>query len=156
MELPDKIAVYVAQNVTANVRQLEGTINKILAYKDLLGSDTDEEVVTRAMKDILKDSNEYIPTPESILSYVSRYYNVDESIVRGQQRNRDAVTARQIAMYLIRSMTSLSQDNIGRYFDNRDHATVAYSLGQVEKKMKKDPAFAEVVKELKTNINSRH
>ena len=132
MELPDKIAVYVAQNVTANVRQLEGTINKILAYKDLLGNETDEEVVTRAMKDILKDSNEYIPTPESILSYVSRYYNVDESVVRGQQRNRDAVTARQIAMYLIRSMTSLSQENIGRYFDNRDHATVAYSLTQVE------------------------
>jgi chromosomal replication initiator protein len=156
MELPDKIAVYVAQNVTANVRQLEGTINKILAYKDLLGNETDEEVVTRAMKDILKDSNEYIPTPESILSYVSRYYNVDESVVRGQQRNRDAVTARQIAMYLIRSMTSLSQENIGRYFDNRDHATVAYSLTQVEKKMKKDSAFAEVVKELKTNINSRH
>ncbi len=156
MELPDKIAVYVAQNVTANVRQLEGTINKILAYKDLLGSETDEEVVTRAMKDILKDSNEYIPTPESILSYVSRYYNVDESIVRGQQRNRDAVTARQIAMYLIRSMTSLSQDNIGSYFGHRDHATVAYSITQVEKKMKKDPAFAEVVKELKTNINSRH
>ena len=156
MELPDSIAVYVAQNVTANVRQLEGTINKILAYKDLLGSDTDEEVVTRAMKDILKDSNEYIPTPESILSYVSRYYSVDESIVRGQQRNRNAVIARQISMYLIRSMTSISQKNIGTYFDNRDHATVAYSINQVEKKMKKDPAFAEVVKELKSNINSRH
>ena len=156
MELPDKIAVYIAQNVTANVRQLEGTINKILAYKDLLGNETDEETVTRAMKDILKSSNEYIPTPESILAYVSRYYHLDESVVRGQQRIRDAVTARQISMYLIRSMTNLSQDNIGRLFDNRDHSTVLYSIQQVEKKMKKDPAFAEVVKELKTNINSRH
>ena len=65
MELPDKIASYIAENVTANVRQLEGTVNKILAYKDLLGSEADEATVTRAMQDILKKSNEYIPTPET-------------------------------------------------------------------------------------------
>ena len=146
----------IAQKVTANVRQLEGTVNKVLAYKDLLGSETDEETVTRAMKDILKTSNEYIPTPEAILASVCRYYNLEESVIRGQQRIRDAVTARQIAMYLIRSMTNLSQDNIGRLFNNRDHTTVMYSINQVEKKMKKDPAFAETVKELKTNITSRH
>ena len=154
MELPDKIAVMIAQKVTANVRQLEGTVNKVLAYKDLLGNETDEETV--AMQDILKSNNEFIPTPESILSYVSRYYHVDEAVVKGQQRSRDAVTARQIAMYLIRSMTSLSQENIGRLFDNRDHSTVVYSIQQVEKKMKKNPVFAETVKELKTNINSRY
>ena len=156
MELPDKIAVMIAQKVTANVRQLEDTVNKVLAYKDLLGNETDEETVARAMQDILKSNNEFIPTPESILSYVSRYYHVDEAVVKGQQRSRDAVTARQIAMYLIRSMTSLSQENIGRLFDNRDHSTVVYSIQQVEKKMKKNPVFAETVKELKTNINSRY
>lgn len=155
MELPDKIAAYVAENVTANVRQLEGTLNKILAYKDLLGNDADEETVTRAMQDILKRSNEYIPTPETILEYISKYYSLEESVIRGQQRIRDAVAARQIAMYLIRSMTNLSLDDIGKQFDNRDHSTVLYSIKQVEKQMKKDPAFAETVKEIKTNINSK-
>ena len=155
MELPDKIAVYIAQNVTANVRQLEGTINKILAYKDLLGNDTDEETVTRAIQDMLRRSNEYVPTPEAILEYISKYYSLDESVIRGQQRIRDAVSARQIAMYLIRSMTNLSLDEIGKVFDNRDHSTVLYSIQQIEKKMKKDPAFAETVKEIKTNINSK-
>jgi len=155
MDLPDKIAAYVAENVTANVRQLEGTINKILAYKDLLGNDADEETVTRAMQDILKRSNEYIPTPEAILEYISKYYSLEESVIRGQQRIRDAVSARQIAMYLIRSMTNLSLDDIGKQFDNRDHSTVLYSIKQVEKQMKKDPAFAETVKEIKTNINSK-
>ena len=155
MELPDKISAYIAENVTANVRQLEGTINKILAYKDLLGNDADEETVTRAMQDILKRSNEYIPTPEAILEYISKYYNLEESVIRGQQRIRDAVQARQIAMYLIRSMTNLSLDDIGKVFDNRDHSTVLYSIQQVEKKMKKEPAFAETVKEIKTNINSK-
>lgn len=156
MELPDKLTFYIAENVTANVRQLEGTINKILAYKDLLGNEADEETVTRAMQDILKRSNEYIPTPESILSYVAKFYNVKENIIRGQQRIRDAVAARQVAMYLIRSMTNLSLDDIGKEFENRDHSTVLYSIQQVEKKMKKDPHYAETIKEIKTNINSRH
>ena len=155
MELPDKISVFIAQNVTANVRQLEGTMNKILAYKDLLGSDTDEETVTRAIQDMLRRSNEYVPTPEAILEYISKYYSLEESVIRGQQRVRDAVAARQIAMYLIRSMTNLSLDEIGKVFDNRDHSTVLYSIQQIEKKMKKDSAFAEMVKEIKTNINSK-
>ena len=155
LELPDKISVYIAENVTANVRQLEGTINKIMAFKDLLGNDTDEETVTRAIQDMLKRNNEYIPSPDAILEYISKYYNLDISVIRGQQRIRDAVAARQIAMYLIRSMTNLSLDDIGKQFDNRDHSTVLYSIQQVEKKMKKEPSFAETVKEIKTNINSK-
>ena len=155
LELPDKVAVFIAENVTANVRQLEGTINKIMAFKDLLGNEADEETVTRAIQDMLKRSNEYVPTPEAILEYISKYYNLEESVIRGQQRVRDAVAARQIAMYLIRSMTNLSLDDIGKQFDNRDHSTVLYSIKQVEKQMKKDAAFAETVKAIKTNINSR-
>ena len=155
MDLPDKITAYIAENVTANVRQLEGTINKILAYKDLLGNDTDEETVTRAIQDMLKRSNEYVPSPEVIIEYISKFYMLDESVIRGQQRIRDAVQARQIAMYLIRSMTNLSLDDIGREFGNRDHTTVLYSIDKVEKTMKKDSAFAETVKEIKTNINAK-
>ena len=155
LDLPDKVAVFIAENVTANVRQLEGTINKIMAFKDLLGNDADEETVTRAIQDMLKRSNEYVPTPEAILEYISKYYTLEESVIRGQQRIRDAVQARQIAMYLIRSMTNLSLEDIGRQFDNRDHSTVLYSIKEVEKKMKRDAAFAETVKAIKTNINSR-
>ena len=155
MDLPDKIASHIAENVTSNVRQLEGTVNKILAYKDLLGSEADEETVTRAMQDIIKSSREYIPTPDNILDYISKYYGVDKEVICGQQRVKDAVAARQIAMYLIRSITKLSVVDIGKVFDNRDHSTVLYSLKQVEKQMKTDPAFAETVKEIKANINNR-
>ena len=89
------------------------------------------------------------------MEYISKYYGLEESVTRGQQRTRDAVTARQIAMYLIRSMTNLSLDDIGKQFDNRDHSTVLYSIKQVETKMKKNSSFAETVKEIKTNINSK-
>lgn len=154
MNLPDNIYVYIAQNITANVRQIEGTINKLLAYKDLLSNDIDEKTVDRAMQDILKDSSE-IPTPEEILTYVSKYYHVDKETVRGQQRFRDAVTARQITMYLIRNMADLSLEEIGKFFKNRNHSTVLYSIQQTANKMKKSPSFAETVREIKTNIAAR-
>lgn len=154
MNLPDNIYVYIAQNITANVRQIEGTINKLLAYKDLLSNDIDEKTVDRAMQDILKDSSE-IPTPEEILTYVSKYYHVDKETVRGQQRFRDAVTARQITMYLIRNMADLSLEEIGKFFKNRHHSTVLYSIQQTANKMKKSPSFAETVREIKTNIAAR-
>ena len=155
MDLPDKISAYIAENVTANVRQLEGTINKIMALQELLGSDVDENMVINSIQDMLRRSNEYVPTASDILAYISKYYLIEEKIIRGQQRIRDAVAARQIAMYLIRSMTNLSVVDIGKIFDNRDHSTVLYSIQQVEKKMKQDPSYAETVKELKTNINSK-
>ena len=155
IELPESVADFVAQNVTANVRQLEGTINKILAYRDLLGDKADEEAVSRAIKDMLKKSNEYVPTPEAIIDYICKFYNIDEQIIRGQQRQRDAVNGRQIAMYLIRRMTNLSLVDIGKEFGGRDHTTVLHSLEKVEQRMKKDPTFAETVKEITTNINAK-
>ena len=142
MNLPDKVAFTIAEKATANVRQLEGIVNKLLAYKDLLGDETNEDTVSRAIQDILKRSSEYIPTPEAILEYISKYYGVEESLIRGQQRVRDAVQARQIAMYLIRSMTNISVVDIGKVFDNRDHTTVLYSIQRVEDKMNRDPAYA--------------
>ena len=152
--MPDTVSSYIAENVTANVRQLEGTLNKVQAYKDLLQNAPDKATVKRAMKDIFKGVTEYIPAPEAILDYVGKYYDVDPEVIRGQQRSRAATSARQVAMYLIRSMTNLSQDEIGALFGGRDHTTVIYSLRQIETKMKKDPAFAETVKEIKTNIST--
>lgn len=155
VQLPDEISGYIAENVTANVRQIEGTLNKILAYRDLLGDQVDEEAVSRAVRDMLKKSNEYIPSAEVITEYICKYYNMDTSVLYSQSRSRDVVNARNIAMYLIRRMTNLSLVDIGKKFGGRDHSTVLHSLDNVEQKMRSDPAFAEVVKEITTNINSK-
>ena len=155
VQLPDEISGYIAENVTANVRQIEGTLNKILAYRDLLGDQVDEEAVSRAVRDMLKKSNEYIPSAEVITEYICKYYNMDASVLYRQSRSRDVVNARNIAMYLIRRMTNLSLVDIGKKFGGRDHSTVLHSLDNVEQKMRSDPAFAEVVKEITTNINSK-
>ena len=127
-----------------------------MAYKDLLQNNPDKATVKRAMKDIIREATEYIPSPDTILEYVCKYYDIDPEAIRGQQRGRDITTARQVAIYLMRSITNLSQDEIGDYLGGRDHSTIIYSIKQIESKMKKSPAFAETVKEIKTNIASSH
>lgn len=155
VKLPNEVMDYIAENVTTNVRQLEGTLNKILAYRDLLGDQVDEESVGRAVRDMLKRSNEYVPSPKVIISYICSYYNIDEETLRGQSRSRDVVAARQLAMYLIRRMHATSLDGIGKEFGNRDHSTILHSLDKVEKQMQTDPKFAERVKEITINISSK-
>ena len=154
INLPDRIASMIAENITANVRQIEGVLNKILAYSDLMGV-MDEEAIMKALEDVVKKSNEYIPTPESIIEYIAKYFGLDSEVLQGQSRGRDIVNARQIAMYLIRRMTNLSLNDIGKVFGDRDHTTVLHSLDKVEKQMRSDPAFAETVKEITTNINAK-
>ena len=154
INLPDTVANMIAENITANVRQIEGVLNKIQAYGELLGI-MDEKTILKALEDVVKNSTEYIPTPESIIEYIAKYFGLEPDVLRGQSRGRDIVNARQIAMYLIRRMTNLSLNDIGKAFGDRDHTTVLHSLDKVEKQMRSDPAFAETVKEITTNINAK-
>jgi len=151
--ISDDIAAYIARGITANVRQLEGTVKKIKAFHDLEGSDINEQTVDRAIQDMSKTSS-FIITPDTIIREICRYFRLEEDQIRGQSRSRDCVNARQIAMYLIRRMTSLSLIETGVEFSDRDHSTVLHSIEQVEKKMKVDAGFAETVKSIITNINS--
>ena len=154
--IDDDIANYIATNVTSNVRQLEGTMNKILAYRDLVGKEMDEESANRAVRDMMKKSNDYAPTAAMIITEVSRYFGLEEDIIKGPSRAREAVNARQAAMYLVRRMTNFSTPEIGREFGDRDHTTVLHSLEQIEKKIKQDEVFAQTIRELTININSKN
>ncbi len=97
VQLPDDISSFIAENLTANVRQIEGALNKLLAYRDLLGNQVDGEAVSRAVKDMLKKYNEFVPSPSLIIEYICRYYDVDEEQVRGQGRKRATTSARSSA-----------------------------------------------------------
>ena len=156
VELPEEVLIYVAENITSNVRQIEGTVKKILAFRDLLGSNVDANSVTRAVRDMFKDKADFLPSSDVIIEEVSKFYNIDAEAIRGQGRTKDTALARQIAMYQIRRMTNLSLKEIGREFDNRDHTTVMHSIERVEKLMKQSPEVAEVIKDINTNINARY
>ncbi len=150
--LDDKTAKYIAEKVTANVRQLEGTMNKILAIRDLLGKDLTEEDMERAIRDIVEKNA--APSVASIITEVSRYFGVKEDDIRGPSRTKEISSARQTAMYLVRTLTPISTTDIGKEFGGRDHATVIYSLDQVEARIRTEPDFEQKIKDIKININS--
>ena len=114
--IDDDIAKYIAENVTSNVRQLEGTMNKILAYRDLIGKEMDADAAHRAVEDFMKKNANLAPTAAMIISETSRYFGIDEEVIKGSARSREVVNARQAAMYLVRRMTALSTPDIGREF----------------------------------------
>ena len=94
VKLSDPVTDLIAENVTANVRQIEGTLNKILAYYDLMGSAMSQEDILRAIRDMIKKNNEYIPTAQAVVNYICSTYHIDEDVLRGQSRGREVVTAR--------------------------------------------------------------
>ena len=156
MELPDFLIQLIAENITANVRQIEGTVNKIMAYQDLIGDTVDKNTVIRAVKDIFKEKSDILPTADVIIDEVCKFYNLEPELLRGQGRSKDISLARQIAMYQIRRMTNLSLKEIGAEFGGRDHSTVLNALNRVEDLVKTDPEKAEIIKDITTNINSRY
>ena len=156
VELPEPVLQYIAENITANVRQIEGTVNKIMALRDLEGSDIDAATVTRAVRDMFKDPTDILPTSDVIIDEVCKYYSIENDVLRGQGRTKDTALARQIAMFLIREMTNMSLKEIGREFDNRDHTTVLHSIERIEDLVKTDPEKAEIIKDITANINIRY
>jgi chromosomal replication initiator protein len=155
MDLPIDICNYIAENITNNVRSLEGTVNIIKAYHDLNGMPLDLPNVSRAIKDMYMDSSHNLPTPALIIGEVSRFYSVEENLLRGRLKSNNIVMPRQIAMYLIRELTHQSYKNIGREF-GRDHTTVISSLQKVETLIaRNDKETLENLREITANINSK-
>jgi len=156
VELPEPVLQYIAENITANVRQIEGTVNKIMAMQELEGKKVDSSSVVRAIKDVFKDKSDILPSSDVIIREVCKFYGIEDNALRGQSRVKDTATARQIAMYLIRSQTTLSLNDIGREFGNRDHTTVLHAINRVEERMKNDADLTEIIKDIKANINAQY
>jgi len=155
VELPDYMLQIIAENITSNVRQIEGTVNKIMAYQDLQGGTLNKDTLIKIIKDIFKEKSDIVPTADIIIEEVCKFYNIDPAVLRGQGKTKDIALARQIAMYLIRSMTNLSLKEIGQEF-KKDHTTVLYSLERVEEYKKNDKEKAEIIKDITANINIRY
>ena len=154
LDLDDDVCNYIAINITNNVRQIEGTVKKILAYRDLNNMPLDLPHVSRAIEDMFKSEGNALPTPNLVISQVCKFYNVDESVLRGNQRTKGAAEARQVAQYLIRKLTNLSLPDIGKEFD-RDHSTVLYAIRKVEVALKNgDANMQNNIRDITANINS--
>ena len=154
LELDDDVCNYIAINITNNVRQIEGTVKKILAYRDLNNMPLDLPNISRAIDDMFKSEGNALPTPSLIISQVCKFYNVDEAILRSTKKSKGVAEPRQIAMYLIRKLTNLSLPDIGREFA-RDHTTVIYAVDKITNALKNgDTNLQNNIRDITANINS--
>ena len=154
LELEDDVCNYIANNVTNNVRQIEGTVKKLRAYVDLNGMELTLENVTRAISDMFKSEGNALPTPSLIISQVCKFYSIDESVLRGTLKNKGTVEARQVAIYLIRKLTNLSLPDIGKEL-GKDHSTIHHSIKKVEEAIKQDDTnLKNHIRDITANINS--
>ncbi len=154
LELTDDVCNYIAVNVTNNVRQIEGTVKKILAYRDLNDMPLNLPNISRAIDDMFKSEGNALPTPSLIISQVCKFYSVDEAVLRGTLKNKGTTEARQVAIYLIRKLTNLSLPDIGKEF-GRDHSTILYAIRKVEVSLKNDNSnLKNNIRDITANINS--
>ena len=154
LNLSDDVCNYIAINVTNNVRQIEGTVKKIMAYRDLNNMPLDLPNISRAIDDMFKSEGNALPTPSLIISQVCKFYSIDEAVLRGTLKNKGTAEARQVAIYLIRKLTNLSPPDIVKEI-GRDHSTILYAIRKVEMELKKgNTTLQDNIRDITANINS--
>ena len=154
LDLPKPVLEYIAENITSNIRQIEGTVKKLLAYKELDNANMDPDTVMRAVRDLIRNSDSFMPSPEVIIEETGKCYGIEVSDIMSSSRTKEVTMARQVSMYIIRQLTKLSLPEIGRVF-GRDHTTVIHSLEKVEGLIKETRETAENIRDIKSNVNAR-
>ena len=142
IELDDDILVFLAKTIVTNVRELEGALNKVFTFSNILGKKIDVELTKSVLKDLLRSSNRRI-TIDEIQNKVSNYYNIKIEDLTSSRRIRSFARPRQIAMYLSKKLTTRSLPEIGRKFGGRDHTTVIHAVKKIEQLKIENSKFDE-------------
>ena len=150
--LPDDIVEYIASSITANVRQLEGVIKRLTAYREILNSDITKSSVERAIEDVIRIGTD-IPKPDLIIRETAKFYSLNPEDLKGANRSRNTAIARQISMYLMRQLTNLSLNDIGKEL-GRNHTTTLSSIRKIEDLMRSDPDMTGVIRDITSNITT--
>ena len=155
MTIPEDVIRFIAEHVRSNVRELEGSIIKLLAYASLKHRDITVDVAREALRDKLRPGDPTALTtaglnPDTIQQAVAKEWGVTTEGLRSKTRTKALTTPRQVAMFLMRELLSLQLVEIGAVFGGRDHSTVIHSLERVVSMMREEPAFALRVARLRT------
>jgi chromosomal replication initiator protein len=140
--MPPKVLEFLAHKITANVRELEGALNRIVAHAQLVGRSITLESTQELLHDLLR-ANDRRVTIEEIQKRVAEHYNIKLTEMHSARRARAVARPRQVAMYLAKQLTSRSLPEIGRKFGGRDHTTVMHAVKKVEELKSQDNSFAE-------------
>ncbi|NLK67852.1 MAG: chromosomal replication initiator protein DnaA [Clostridiaceae bacterium] len=151
-DVPDNVLAYIAENIVSNIRELEGALNRVVAYASLSNSNLDIDLAKECLKQFISDKKVKDINPNTIMKTVGRYFDINPELFLGKKRSRDITYPRQIAMYLCRELTDLSFPKIGSSFGGRDHSTVLHAYDKISEEIEKIPETRRAVSEMKKNI----
>ena len=152
--IPNDVLEYIATNVKTNIRELEGSLNKLIALYKLNNNESiDIALAAEALKDIISSDNKREVTPELILDIVSDHFGVSIADLKGGKRNAEIVFPRQIAMYLIRNMTETSLKAVGVILGGKDHSTIKHGIEKIENELQADETLSNTINIIKKKIN---
>lgn len=152
MEMPDDVAEYIAEKLKNNVRQLEGVVKKIYAIYSINNKKPTIALANEVIKDVIYYSQPTEVTIKNIIDQVSRAFGVSDEDIQSNKKKAEIVNARQFAMYIVREVTNLTLDEIGRHFGNKKHSTVLYSCEAVEEKIAESAQLDAMVSDIMKNI----
>ncbi len=152
MELPDDVAFFISSNTKSNIRQLEGSLNRLIAYSSLLGEEITLDLAQSTLKDLTETSQRVITISE-IQRVVARHHSLSVSQLISRSNSPRIVVPRQIAMYLCKKLTKGSLPQIGRAFGNRHHTTVLHAVRKISRLINDDPLLHSTINKLTDEIS---
>ena len=154
MEIPEEVLSLIAQSITTNIRELEGTLIRLLAHSSIQGREINETLAMEIIGQLARPAHEISDkiTLEDILSTVSHHIGVSPELLRGKRRTKQIALARQVAMFLARKYTGSSLQHIGGFFGRRDHSTVVHACKIIPQK---GGEVARIVQQIEADLNSR-
>ncbi|HRY30140.1 MAG TPA: chromosomal replication initiator protein DnaA [Elusimicrobiota bacterium] len=153
--VPDDVILYIASQIRSNIRELEGSLIRIVAFSSLTGTPLTVDSARETLKDIVSAAEAVRPiTIELIQEVVAKHFNLDIKDMRSKRRTDAIAFPRQIAMYLARTLTECSTTEIGENFGGKDHTTVMHACNKIKSKMSSDPYFLALVNKITQHIKN--
>lgn len=155
LEVPNDVMAYIAKNIVSNIRELEGALNRIVAYAKLTNQDISIALAENSLKDIFSENASAPLTTDLIQEIVANHYNIRVEDIQGSKKPKNIAFPRQVSMYLCRKLLDISLPKIGESFGGRDHTTVIHAISKIEKQMESDPALQKTLLQLEKEIKGQ-
>ena len=149
----DEILDYIATNIKSNVRELEGALNKLLAYNNLVNTSITMEIAEKELSNIITPDKPREITPQLIIEVVSEHFHISVDQMISKNRSSEIAKPRQIAMYLCKNMTSSPLDSIGQLLGGRDHSTIIHGIKKVTEEYESNETTQQMIETIKKKIN---
>ena len=155
LSVPDDVILFIAKTIISNIRELEGALNRILAFSSLSNKPINVDLANEALRDLISKDKPKVITADYIQEIIADYFNLSIEDLKSAKRTRNIAYPRQIAMYLCRKLTDLSLPKIGEKFGGRDHTTIIHGFDKITKDLLKDIELCQIVNELECKITGK-